>query len=47
MEYAENVYNPVSLAQFFTKRYEFNNYCFSTGTPSILMELIKKSGFQF
>lgn len=47
MEYAENVYNPVSLAQFFTKRYEFNNYCFSTVTPSFLMELIKKADFNF
>ena len=47
MEYAKNVYTPVSLAQFFTKRYEFNNYCFSTGTPSFLMELIKKADFNF
>ena len=44
---AETVYNPVSLAQFFTKRYEFNNYWFSTGTPSFLMELIKKTRFDF
>lgn len=44
---AESVYNPVSLAQFFTKRCEFNNYWFSTGTPSFLMELIKKTNFDF
>lgn len=44
---AESVYNPVSLAQFFTKRYEFNNYWFSTGTPSFLVELTKKADFNF
>lgn len=44
---AEAVYNPVSLAQFFSKRYEFNNYWFSTGTPSFLMELVKKTCFDF
>lgn len=44
---AEAVYNPVSLAQFFSKRYEFNNYWFSTGTPSFLMELVKKTRFDF
>ncbi len=44
---AEPVYNPVSLAQFFTNDAEFNNYWFSTGTPSFLMELTKKTGFNF
>ena len=44
---AESVYNPVSLAQFFTNDAEFNNYWFSTGTPSFLMELIKKANFNF
>ena len=44
---AESVYNPVSLAQFFTNDAEFNNYWFSTGTPSFLMELIKKTRFNF
>ena len=43
----ESVYNPVSLAQFFTNDAEFNNYWFSTGTPSFLMELIKKTRFDF
>ena len=30
----ETVYNPVSLASFFTDNGEFKNYWFSTGTPS-------------
>jgi hypothetical protein len=44
---AKTVYNPVSLAQFFEKSGEFNNYWFSTGTPSFLMELTKKTEFDF
>ena len=44
---AESVYNPVSLAQFFTNDAEFSNYWFSTGTPSFLMELIKTTRFDF
>ena len=44
---AQNVYNPVSLAEFFTKRCEFNNYWFSTGTPSFLIELVRKTRFDF
>ena len=44
---AESVYNPVSLAQFFTNDAEFNNYWFSTGTPSFLVELTKKTDFNF
>ena len=44
---AQTVYNPVSLAQFFEKGGEFNNYWFSTGTPSFLMELTKKTEFDF
>ena len=43
----ESVYNPVSLAKFFESGGEFNNYWFSTGTPSFLMELIKKTKFDF
>ena len=39
---AETVYNPVSLASFFMDNGEFKNYWFSTGTPSFLLELIKK-----
>ena len=44
-EEAPRVYNPVSLAEFFTKRFEFNNYWFTTGMPSFLLELIMKSKF--
>lgn len=46
-EESEMVYNPVSLAQFFTNSCKFNNYWFSTGTPSFLMELTKKANFNF
>ncbi len=46
-EDAQNVYNPVSLAEFFQKRFKFDNYWFSTGTPSFLMELVKKTRFDF
>ena len=46
-EEAPNVYNPVSLAEFFQKRFKFDNYWFSTGTPSFLMELVKKTRFTF
>ena len=42
-----SVYNPVSLALFFVNGGEFNNYWFDTGTPSFLMELIKKYHFDF
>ena len=41
------VYNPVSLAKFFESGGEFNNYWFSTGTPTFLLELIKKQRFNF
>ncbi len=44
---AKTVYNPVSLAQFFESSGEFNNYWFSTGTPSFLMELTKQKEFDF
>ena len=44
---AKTVYNPVSLAKFFESKGEFNNYWFSTGTPSFLMELAKQKNFDF
>ena len=44
---AESVYNPVSLANFFLSGGEFNNYWFSTGTPTFLIELIKRKKFDF
>ena len=46
-ENAKTVYNPVSLAQFFENGGKFNNYWFSTGTPSFLMELTKQKDFNF
>ena len=46
-ENAKTVYNPVSLAQFFESGGKFNNYWFSTGTPSFLMELTKQKEFDF
>ena len=46
-EHAETVYNPVSLASFFLSGGKFNNYWFSTGTPTFLIELIRKQRFSF
>ena len=46
-ESVNTVYNPVSLAKFFESGGKFNNYWFSTGTPSFLLELIKKQHFNF
>ena len=42
---SETVYNPVSLANFFAKGGEFNNYWFETGTPTFLLKLIRKYKF--
>lgn len=41
-ENSDCVYNPVSLALFFLNHGKFDNYWFSTGTPSSLMELIRQ-----
>ncbi|MBQ6470762.1 MAG: AAA family ATPase [Victivallales bacterium] len=46
-ENAKTVYNPVSLTKFFESNGKFNNYWFSTGTPSFLLELIKRQRFDF
>ena len=46
-ENAKTVYNPVSLALFFENGGKFNNYWFSTGTPSFLLELAKQKDFNF
>ena len=46
-ENAQNVYNPVSLAKFFNAGGKFDNYWFATGTPSFLIELVKKTRFDF
>lgn len=37
---APSVYNPVSLMKCFMNE-EFKNYCFETGTPTFLLELLK------
>jgi len=39
----ENVYNPVSVGRFFAGHCAFRNYWFSTGTPSFLMDLIRRN----
>ncbi|MBO5306984.1 MAG: ATP-binding protein [Lentisphaeria bacterium] len=44
---AKTVYNPVSFAKFIESGGEFNNYWFSTGTPSFLLELTKQKDFDF
>ena len=44
-ENAKTVYNPVSLAQFFQSDGKFKNYWFATGTPTFLLELMKKQRF--
>ena len=44
-EGAETVYNPVSLANFFINNGKFDNYWFSTGTASLLFELMKQQHF--
>ena len=44
---AKTVYNPVSLAKFFESGGDFNNYWFSTGTPSFLIDLAKQKNFDF
>ncbi|NMA43117.1 MAG: AAA family ATPase, partial [Oligosphaeraceae bacterium] len=46
-EHAETVYNPVSLAQCFINGCKLSNYWFSTGTPAFLMEVIRKTNFNF
>ena len=41
----ENVYNPFDILLFISKGYEFRNYWFETGTPSFLIELMKKYNY--
>ena len=40
---SETVYNPVSVNTFFSRK-EFDNYWFSTGTPTFLINLLKQQG---
>jgi hypothetical protein len=39
---AETVYNPVSIGKFFESGGEFKNFWFETGTPTFLIDLLKK-----
>ena len=41
-ENAATVYNPVSVAKFFESGGKFKNYWFETGTPTFLIDLLKK-----
>jgi len=40
---SEKVYNPVSVNLFFNRK-EFENFWFATGTPTFLINLLKKEG---
>jgi predicted DNA-binding ribbon-helix-helix protein len=40
---ADRVYNPVSVNNFFNQR-KFENYWFATGTPTFLVNILKKEG---
>lgn len=42
-ENAESVYNPVSINNFFSLQ-KFENFWFATGTPTFLINLLKKDG---
>ncbi len=39
----DKVYNPISIMSFFDRK-QFNNYWFSTGTPTMLLKIIKEQG---
>lgn len=43
-EYAEGVFNPFSVLNVFDG-FKFSNYWFQTGTPTFLVELLKKSEY--
>ncbi|MGM0519778.1 MAG: AAA family ATPase [Campylobacterota bacterium] len=40
-----NMYNPFDILQFIANDQTFKNYWFETGTPTFLMELIKKQNY--
>ena len=42
-----HVCNPVSLSNFFLKKYKFSNYWDTTGTPSFLVELMRKQSYDY
>lgn len=39
---AETVYNPVSIGKFFRNHHTFENFWFATGTPTFLIQLMKR-----
>ncbi len=41
----DTVYNPFDILLFIKNNFEFDNYWFETGTPSFLVELIKKNSY--
>ncbi len=41
----ESVYNPFDILLFISKGYVYNNYWFSTGTPSFLIKLLKTRNY--
>ena len=41
----DRVYNPYDILLFIKNHFEFDNYWFETGTPSFLIELIKKNNY--
>ncbi len=41
----DTVYNPFDILLFIKNHFEFDNYWFETGTPSFLIELIKKNNY--
>ena len=44
---AVTVYNPVSLGMFFNEGGEFNNFWFSTGSPSFIFKVLKRQNIDF
>lgn len=45
-EYCEGIYNPFSLLNCFSKS-DMSNYWFSTGTPTFLVKLLMRQGYNF
>ncbi|MBV5304494.1 MAG: ATP-binding protein [Chlorobium sp.] len=41
----DSVYNPFDILLFIKNHFEFDNYWFETGTPSFLIDLIKKNNY--
>ena len=46
-ETGTHVCNPVSISSFFQKPYKLTNYWDSTGTPSFLLELMRKQSYDY